>query len=147
VPRDRLDDVLPANQHIDIIKLDTQGAEPDILAGAAALIDRCHPILLLEWWPWGLRDRPDGAANFARQLEAFGYIAGIVSDTGFVEPCAWPGLVDRCAVDQHQGLTLICSTRPLEDLLPASIISVARESSAAVALRGLYGGGDADIVG
>lgn len=44
-----LDDFFADAKKIDFIKIDAQGAEPYILKGAAGILDKFHPILLMEW--------------------------------------------------------------------------------------------------
>lgn len=48
VPAVKLDDVIPADRSISILQLDVEGHERAALAGAARLIRRCKPILILE---------------------------------------------------------------------------------------------------
>lgn len=44
----RLDDLIPADRHIDLLKIDVEGAELRALRGAQALLDRCRPAVLFE---------------------------------------------------------------------------------------------------
>ena len=50
----RLDDVLP--DRVDLILMDTQASEHVALRGARGLLDRSRPVLLVEFWPQGLRE-------------------------------------------------------------------------------------------
>ncbi len=54
VPAVRLDDVLP--EQVDLILMDTQASEHVALRGARELIERSRPVLLVEFWPQGLRE-------------------------------------------------------------------------------------------
>jgi FkbM family methyltransferase len=54
VPAVRLDDVLP--QKVDLILMDTQASEHVAIRGAAQLIERSRPVLLVEFWPQGVRE-------------------------------------------------------------------------------------------
>lgn len=54
VPAITLDDVRHEIGHVDLVKIDAQGAEARIVAGARRLIDRDHPVVLFELWPAGM---------------------------------------------------------------------------------------------
>lgn len=45
----RLDDILPADRKIDLIKIDVEGAEYDVLLGAESVLSRYKPILIFEF--------------------------------------------------------------------------------------------------
>src|SRR5262249_47620639 len=51
----------------DLIKIDVEGMEMEVLAGAARVIERCHPVMLIE------KIKAD-AAVLRMWLEARGYI-------------------------------------------------------------------------
>lgn len=48
VPAARLDDLVPTDRHIDLLKIDVEGAELRALHGAVELLDRCRPVVLFE---------------------------------------------------------------------------------------------------
>jgi len=48
VRTDRLDNVIPRVDRIDLIKIDVEGAELQVLEGAVATIKRCKPIVIFE---------------------------------------------------------------------------------------------------
>ena len=56
-----LDDLV-AGEAVDLLKIDAEGAEPAILAGARQTIARERPILFVEIWPYGLRSQGGAAA-------------------------------------------------------------------------------------
>jgi FkbM family methyltransferase len=45
----RLDDFLNSNEIVHMIKLDVQGVEPQVLEGGEGTIQRCSPVILMEW--------------------------------------------------------------------------------------------------
>jgi FkbM family methyltransferase len=72
VPSVRLDD-LDEHRRVDFIKIDAQGAEGRILAGARTLIERDHPVLLFELWPSGMLAAGTPPAGVLALLDALGY--------------------------------------------------------------------------
>jgi len=71
-----LDSLLSANgvDHVDLIKLDIQGAEGLALRGLAKTIARNNNLtLFLEFWPWGLEQTGERAATFLHELLLAGF--------------------------------------------------------------------------
>lgn len=63
----RLDYVI--NNKVDFIKMDVEGAEMKVLRGAAGLIEKYHPALLLEFCPDAIRnmgESPEAEIEFLR---------------------------------------------------------------------------------
>lgn len=68
VPTVRLDDLRPGLGRVDLLKIDVQGSEPRVLAGAAGTIARHRPVIVVEavpGWP--------GTPEVERFLLAHGY--------------------------------------------------------------------------
>ena len=81
-----LDQVLPAHVHVNFLKIDTEGHDPQVLAGARRLLDaRRVDFIAVEASPkmWSLPFSPVLALEFARVL-SFGYHAVCLS-----EPVPW----------------------------------------------------------
>jgi FkbM family methyltransferase len=50
-----LDDILEGQPRVDVIKIDVEGAEGRVIAGATETLGRCGPTLLFEFSPPGLQ--------------------------------------------------------------------------------------------
>lgn len=62
--------------HLDLIKIDVQGAEPDVVLGAQATLRRCRPVVLMEVKPvGGWEGDASGVLKAVGVLEALGYVA------------------------------------------------------------------------
>jgi FkbM family methyltransferase len=48
VETDSLDDILPSEQRVDLIKIDVEGAELQVLEGAVATLRRTRPVVVFE---------------------------------------------------------------------------------------------------
>lgn len=48
VPAVTLDDVVGANDHVALLKIDVEGHECDVLDGAKELLARCNPVIVVE---------------------------------------------------------------------------------------------------
>lgn len=58
---------------INFIKMDVQGAEGLVLRGGAGLIKNQKPTLLLEFWPYGLKNNGTDPLELLNGLRAAGY--------------------------------------------------------------------------
>jgi FkbM family methyltransferase len=60
---------------IDLLKMDTQGAEGAILEGMTGLMDRRKdaPTIFMEFWPHGLKGMGTDAGALLRMLESYHY--------------------------------------------------------------------------
>lgn len=47
IPVLRLDDTIPAEEPVDLMKIDTEGAEQDILKGATNVIKNNYPLIYI----------------------------------------------------------------------------------------------------
>jgi len=43
------------NRKIDLIKIDTQGWEPEVMLGAKKTIEKFRPTIFFEYWPWAYK--------------------------------------------------------------------------------------------
>lgn len=76
----RLDDILDSRvvQRPLVCKVDTQGAEVDVLKGAAALLPQID-LLAIEFWPAGLRRLGGDAETLVSLIEAGGFSHGVIT--------------------------------------------------------------------
>lgn len=65
---------------IHLIKMDVQGAEGRVLSGADELLKTHHPILLIEFWPKGLRNMETNPEDLLKTLESAGYRFHVLAD-------------------------------------------------------------------
>jgi FkbM family methyltransferase len=66
---------------LGIIKMDTQGAEGGIIAGAMDTLRDHKPVVLMEFWPFGMRACGFDAEQVLQTLQGFGYSFQLVSES------------------------------------------------------------------
>lgn len=71
VPVRRLDALVDVD--VDFIKMDVQGAEGAVLRGSQALLEKCRPTILFEFWPIGLQRAGEHPQAILEFLESLGY--------------------------------------------------------------------------
>jgi FkbM family methyltransferase len=83
VPCFALDAILPKDRRINLVKIDTEGAELNALMGLSATIDRDHPVIISEFSPGMLPgiSRCTGP-EYLRFLIAKGYRIGVIEHDG-----------------------------------------------------------------
>jgi FkbM family methyltransferase len=82
-----LDDVIPDDLKVDVVKVDAQGTDHLALQGMAKTLARSRPVLLVEYWPLGiseLGDDPLGVLGIYRDM-GFGNTVLGAGDPGSLE--------------------------------------------------------------
>jgi FkbM family methyltransferase len=75
-----IDDFVAPGKHVDVIKMDIQGAELAALRGARRLLSSDLPALLLEYWPYGLRSAGEEPEALLAELKSLGYRVRTIDD-------------------------------------------------------------------
>ena len=88
VPSFKVDDLVPREKKIDLMKIDVQGAEYNAVLGASELIKRCHPTIVSEFSPSMMPgiSGVDGR-EYLRFLLGFGYKIAIIESDGTLTDC------------------------------------------------------------
>jgi FkbM family methyltransferase len=74
VPARPIDELLGHEERVDAIKIDVEGAEGLVLAGARCLLSRCHPALFFEFSPPALQvTSACSGQELLEGLQALGY--------------------------------------------------------------------------
>jgi len=101
-----LDDLLAerGSPDVSLIKIDVQGAEEDVIAGATRTLDRCQPALFIEVYDAGLRQFGSSSASLIHGLAARGYgvhelLSGGISPEVPVEQAVQKASVDAAYID------------------------------------------------
>jgi len=82
-----LDDRL-ADVPVSAVKVDAQGVDHLALQGMRETIERCRPIIFVEFWPDGIRENGDDPASVVHEYRLMGYRLTMIGyDTDFA---TWP---------------------------------------------------------
>jgi FkbM family methyltransferase len=68
-----VDEIIPADTPIKLVKIDAQGFEVPVMEGMSQIIARHHPAILFEVWPYGLEKAGYDPAEPLSMLEEAGY--------------------------------------------------------------------------
>jgi FkbM family methyltransferase len=105
-PARPLDDIVSEAKlsRLDVMKIDVEGAEPQVLRGAAKSIGRFRPTIVSEFFPLGLGQPPEyeGAIAHLRHLRELGYELSVVGREG--------------QFDDHKILELVTSVPAVDHL-------------------------------
>lgn len=104
-----VDDVIPDDFTVDVVKVDAQGTDHLALQGMARTLARCRPVLLVEYWPPGITELGDDPLAVLAQYRDMGFSitvlghdevgpessAGQILDAAVASPGAFCNLVLR----------------------------------------------------
>lgn len=77
----RMDDLLAGSEHIDVMKIDVEGAEGKVLRGAEGILRRFHPVLIFEFTPSGLQELSGvSGSELLENLESLGYRFNVLAE-------------------------------------------------------------------
>lgn len=65
-------------RRVGFIKIDVQGAEAQVIAGAAGVLARDRPTILMEFWPHGIRGMGGDPMALVETLIDFGYALQVI---------------------------------------------------------------------
>jgi len=83
VPCFALDAILPEDRPINLVKIDTEGAELNVLLGLSRTIDRDHPVIISEFSPGALPGTSHcSGPDYLRYLIGKGYRIGVIEPDG-----------------------------------------------------------------
>lgn len=75
--------LLPRLDRLDLVKMDTQGSEPHAVAGMQGLLQKFRPVMIMEYWPPGIRQGGEDPRRLLGRLRALGYQIRVPGAIGF----------------------------------------------------------------
>jgi FkbM family methyltransferase len=94
VPTVALDDLVPEDWDVDVVKVDVQGTDHVAVEGMQRVIARCQPTILIEFWPLGIEEFGDPATKVLDFYRELGY------DISLLEaPCLARAATSQAIVD------------------------------------------------
>ena len=107
VPGYAVDDVIPDDLSVDVVKVDAQGTDHLALKGMASTLARCRPRLLVEFWPPGiaeLGDDPLAVLAFYRDL---GFSITVLGNDGLGPDASAAAILDAAVASPGSFCNLI----------------------------------------
>ena len=83
-----LDEFMSAagRERLDFIKMDTQGAEGLIVAGADRILSSAPMKMMLEFWPYGLKNVGTDPQALLEKLGDYGFSFQVIDPSGAIRP-------------------------------------------------------------
>ena len=92
---------------LDVIKMDTQGAEGLIVEGAQGVLRSFHPKIFMEFWPEGLKNMGTDPVQLLRKLKRYGYkIKHIDEQSKTLNDVSIPEVIGLCSKQTWTYLNL-----------------------------------------
>jgi FkbM family methyltransferase len=75
-----VDDIIPADLPVHVVKVDVQGRDHIVVEGMAQTASRCRPTVLVEFWPEGIKEFGDNPENVLDSYRALDLRIQILGD-------------------------------------------------------------------
>jgi FkbM family methyltransferase len=108
VPAYALDDVIPEDLHIDVVKVDAQGTDHLALQGMAKTLARSRPTLLVEYWPLGISELGDDPLGVLGVYRDMGFAISVL---GAGDPGSLEGIVEVAHASAGGFCNLVLTAR------------------------------------
>lgn len=88
---------------VDVIKMDVQGYEPFVMAGATQTINHSRDLkIMTEFWPYGLEQSGSSAPRYFDDVIKLGFNAAVLDSKAVIPINSWPELQQRISnLDAH----------------------------------------------
>ncbi len=93
---------------IGLIKIDTQGSEHRVLAGATRTLRRCRPNLFIELDDAALRENGASAASLVYEIQGHGYRFFTIDRSGREIPMQTDAVVAAALTARHGYMDVLC---------------------------------------
>jgi FkbM family methyltransferase len=111
VPALAVDDLIPDEWHVDVVKVDVQGTDHVAIEGMRATIERCRPAMLVEFWPAGIEEFGDPPTRALELYSELGYEIAVLEAPGLSSGSSPARIVDTARRAPHQYCTLLMQPR------------------------------------
>lgn len=108
VPEITLDRLFPSPSCVQVVKIDVQGTDHHVVEGMKRCLARCQPIVIVEFWPEGIRDRGEEPARVAASYFELPMDLRVLGDSG---PVVAPSDLISAAEGQEGGFCTLVLTR------------------------------------
>lgn len=112
-----IDDLDPALDRLDLVKLDTQGTEHVVIEGMRSTIERCRPVALTEFWPISIRELGDRPEDVLALYRGLGFEIAVIEDESVAPDASDAELIGLAGASLTEFVTLVL--RPAEAGRPA----------------------------
>jgi FkbM family methyltransferase len=105
-----VDDLIPDGWPVDVVKIDVQGTDHVAIEGMSRTIERCQPVMLVEFWPTGIEEFGDSPMRVLELYARLGYEIAVLEAPG-LSGDSHSRIVEIARGSTHQYCTLLMRPR------------------------------------
>ncbi len=96
-------DAFLLGKKIDFIKMDVQGAEGLVIAGGEEMLKNNKLKILMEFWPYGLRNLNTDPLLLLKKMETWGYTFRVIDGNNKILKPKWPEDILHVSANRPDG--------------------------------------------